>query len=381
MNQQAYLPTLLQIRTRPRLLVVTAGHVGNTIFCTPAIRLLRIALPDSTIDVVALNSASAAVFENNDAISRVHVVRWPWQMKWLASRYDQVICLHPKSVFLLADVSVPVLAMPPFDSSRHHAEQILAFVSSLVGRAIEHDDRRYHLAATRFISATLESILSRRFDSASHPRIGIHLGCGRTAIHGWKFFYRKRDQHPKLWSTDAYIALTEHLRQVFPTAVFVITGTRNERFLARRFAKTLNVIDLTGKTSIVELAGVIDALDLFITQDCGVLHVAASTSTPLLALFGPTCPLHTGPWPLASHHRILQGANMADIAPQLAADAAIEFLRDHCVASQSEAVGNHEHAAPMKKTLNKIIVALVMWMQQHHVFDWSYAASSHAGLV
>lgn len=239
-------------------------------------------------------------------------------MARLAARYDHVVCLHPKSAFLLARVAVPVSIIPPFNSPQHHAEQILAFASSLVGRTIDNEDRHYHVAAAPQI---------RAFEG--HPRIGIHLGCGRTAIHGWKFFYNKRGTHPKLWPTNYYVALAKQLSQTFPDAVFVITGTRNERFLARHFTKTLQgVVDLTGKTSIVELAGIIGTLDLFITQDCGVLHVAASTRTPLLALFGPTCAATTGPWPIAAHHHLLQAASMAEITPEMAAQAAIEILHD-----------------------------------------------------
>lgn len=366
MNQQANLPAALQVRAPLRLLVVAAGHVGNSVFCTPAIQLLRDALPTSTIDVVALNSASAEVFQGSEAISSVYIARNSWRMARLAVQYDEVICLHPKSTSLLKRVAVPVTVIPPFDAQRHHAEQILAFVSSLVGRSIDEEDRHYHLTPAA----------SRPLNIGGSPRIGIHLGCGRTAIHGWKFFYRKRDSHPKLWPTEHYAALAEQLRQRYPDATFVITGTRNERFLARRFAKMMGgVIDLTGKTSIVELAGIIDELDLFITQDCGVLHVAAATTTPLLALFGPTCAASTGPWPPAPHHQILQGASMAEITPTMAACAAVELLQ------QRECAVQNIPAPDLKETLGKLIVTFVFWLQQYDFLGGSYIASSYAGLL
>lgn len=373
MNHQTQLPALLQVHVPSRLLVVAAAHVGNNVFCTPAIQLLRNALPRAEIDVVALNSASASVFQGNDAISRVHVVRWPWQMRRLAVRYDQVICLHPKSAFLLERVATPVATIPAFDSHRHYAEQILAFTSSLVGRAIDDSDRRYRLAGT--LSRQGDAMLAHPvLANRSGPRIGIHLGCGRTAIHGWKFFYRKRDSHPKLWPAESYAALAEQLRQCFPEAVFVITGTRNERFLARRFTKTMKgIIDLTGKTSVSELAGIIGELDLFITQDCGVLHVAATTSTPLLALFGPTNPALTGPWPLASHHQLLQAARMTEISPQMAVNAAAELLQQTPVVVQ-------EGTTPKIKTvLNQLILAGALWLQKYEILEC--AAPAWMGLL
>lgn len=353
----------LQSGRLSRLLVVAAGHIGNSIFCTPAIRLLRRALPLAAIDVVALNAASAAVFEGNDAISSVFVVRWPWRMSRLAAHYDHVVCLHPKSAELLARVEVPVSVIPPFDSQHHHAEQILAFASALTGLPIIDGDRQYQIAT-----------LPPRMNFPGQPRIGIHLGCGRTAIHGWKFFYRKRDCHPKLWPMDYYAELAQRLRQVFPDAVFVLTGTRNEKFLARRFAKALpGVIDMTGKTSVVELAGLIGELDLFITQDCGVLHVAASTATPLLALFGPTCSAITGPWPPAAHQRILQGASMAEITPQMAAQAAADLLQ----LSSRQAVRTMESQG----ALAKLLMIPMLCLPQSALLNDGYTAFLYAGLL
>lgn len=366
MNPTPIFPPL-QLASPSRLLLVAAGHVGNSIFCTPAIHLLRRALPQTVIDVVVLNKACAAVFADNAAVSSVFVVRWLWQMERLASRYDHVVCLHPKSIFLLAHVTVPTSVIPPFNTDQHHAEQILTFAHSLVRGAIADDDRRYRIASV--------SKLVTRFAGHAKPLIGIHLGCGRTAIHGWKFFYRKRDSHPKLWPIEHYAELAKQLRKAFPDAQFVLTGTRNERFLAHRFINIIgDAIDLTGSTSIVELAGLIGEMDLFITHDCGVMHVAASTSTPLMALFGPTSPALTGPWPLAAHHRILQAERMADISPQWAAQIATDLM--HAFYDADKATTAAE-AVPVSRHW---IAITALWLQQHDVFNSGYTAAVSAGL-
>ncbi|WP_053944820.1 lipopolysaccharide heptosyltransferase II [Helicobacter ailurogastricus] len=54
--------------------------------------------------------------------------------------------------------------------------------------------------------------------------------------------------------------------------------------------------NLCGKTSIPELIDTIAALDLFICNDSGPMHIAAALDVPIVALFGPTDPRETGPW-------------------------------------------------------------------------------------
>jgi ADP-heptose:LPS heptosyltransferase len=44
-----------------------------------------------------------------------------------------------------------------------------------------------------------------------------------------------------------------------------------------------------------QVAAIIDRLDLFISNDTGIMHVAGATETSLLALFGPTDPLQWAP--------------------------------------------------------------------------------------
>jgi len=56
-----------------------------------------------------------------------------------------------------------------------------------------------------------------------------------------------------------------------------------------------NLKVLTGLTSIPEVIDVIAMAQTVVTNDSGLMHVAAATGRPLVALFGPTSPLHTPP--------------------------------------------------------------------------------------
>jgi len=65
------------------------------------------------------------------------------------------------------------------------------------------------------------------------------------------------------------------LRRTEPRIRFVLTGSTNERFLARQFTDAApgEVINLVGRTSLLELAALMSSLSAFVTQDNGALHV------------------------------------------------------------------------------------------------------------
>ncbi len=56
------------------------------------------------------------------------------------------------------------------------------------------------------------------------------------------------------------------------------------------------VINLAGKTSLRELAGIISLCNVVLTNDSGPMHIADAVGTPMVALFGSTSEIVTGPY-------------------------------------------------------------------------------------
>jgi len=57
-----------------------------------------------------------------------------------------------------------------------------------------------------------------------------------------------------------------------------------------------NVTNLTGKTDISQLVGVLSKLSLLVTGDSGTMHLAAALGVPTITLFGPTKDFETSQW-------------------------------------------------------------------------------------
>lgn len=79
----------------------------------------------------------------------------------------------------------------------------------------------------------------------------------------------------------------------------VLCGGAGDRGVADEVAAALGpeVIDLCGRTSVAELAAVLERADVLLTGDTGPMHLAVAVGTPVVALFfGPALPVDTGPY-------------------------------------------------------------------------------------
>lgn len=310
------------LNNQDKLLVLTSSSTGNNIFCTPAIRLLRKHLPNAVIDVVTLNALTAQVFEGNTDINQCLVASSARKLAALAKQYSHLLVLNKNALKKFKGLQADYTLIPEQPKDIHVAEHCLRFVAELLKVELSDEDRHYVLNTTRDATQVLGEGIPE-----NEKMIVIHLGCGTTLLHGWKFFYSRRAADKKLWSIEAYIALGQQLQAAIPDLKIVVTGTKNERFLAKQFTKAVpNTINMAGKTTIADLVALMRRANCFIAHDCGVFHVAAATEVPIVALYGPTNPVLTGPYPHKPQHTLIKKAQMADIAPEEVVQAVQQLL-------------------------------------------------------
>lgn len=308
-----------------RILILTSSSTGNNVFCTPAIHLLRKHLPHAEIAVVALNQLSAEVFAENPDITRVYVIDKSRAFNKLAKDFDYVLVLNKNALKKIADIEMPYVLVSPLMATSHHAEQLLEFVAGLLNVTVDDTDRRYVIGTSQNAANLLADFALDAIDTV----INIHLGCGTTLLHGWKFFYARRADDKKLWSIASYIALGQALQAQLPHLKIVITGTNNESFLAKKFAKQVpNTINLVGRTTVSDLVALMQRADLFIAHDCGVFHIAAASDVPMIGLFGPTNDVLTGPYPPSRHCKLIKKTTMPEILVSEVVEVALQTLHN-----------------------------------------------------
>jgi ADP-heptose:LPS heptosyltransferase len=115
----------------------------------------------------------------------------------------------------------------------------------------------------------------------------MHLGIGMN-------FYR---MPLKRWEPENFAAVADALARRWGAAI-VVTGQGDEerRLAAEVAARTSHpIIDACDRFSVTELAALVDHCHFVVANDTSVMHLAALVGTPVVAVFGPTAPLHYGP--------------------------------------------------------------------------------------
>jgi heptosyltransferase-1 len=128
----------------------------------------------------------------------------------------------------------------------------------------------------------------------------------------------------KNWPPERFVETGRALRASGVT--LLLLGGPSDTGVCARIAAAIGegAEDWSGRTSIAELVDVIGALDALVTVDSGPMHIAAAVGTPVVAVFGPTDPVRTGPYGRA--HRVIRAdGDLAALsaAPVIAAAEAL----------------------------------------------------------
>jgi 3-deoxy-D-manno-octulosonic-acid transferase/heptosyltransferase-1 len=101
----------------------------------------------------------------------------------------------------------------------------------------------------------------------------------------------------KLWETDRFARLADRLIKELSCDVVFTGGPSDKRIIDEIAAMTVGPIaNLAGRTTLKELAFLYSQCRALVTTDTGPMHIGAAMGCPVVALFGPTAPLRTGPY-------------------------------------------------------------------------------------
>ncbi len=284
------------IETR-HLIVRLPNWLGDTVMALPALRALRSGLEGRRITLVGpwapllaeqgiadaclayprrtrkrlaavpelrrLEGDTALLFPNSIESA---LAAWLWGARWIVG-----YATDGRGGLLSHPLEPPV-------PRRHQVDEYLGLLAPFGITGAETTPRWILEGNTH--GERLEALLPSG-GSPRGPRIGIHLG----AAFG----------PSKLWPSDRIAALSRELgrRGWLP----VLLGTPSEQTRADSIAAAAGggVISLVGKDAPELLPGLLARLEVLVSMDTGVAHLAAAAGVPVVALFGPTDPGLTAP--------------------------------------------------------------------------------------
>jgi len=313
------------VQGRPRILIVRAGAIGDTLMATPLVRAVRHTFPECHL--VFLCSASAfGVIRHNSHLNQVIPLRYRHLPAWLSAEKRQI---HRLLRELDLDWALVLESNPTFlDLARKGcARRIIAYSQDDHGQGFERaffDPQRHsienHLDLARplgvrpngldmefYYPPEADDLVAERLAAAGVAKTDLLVG-----VHaGWGGRPRRPDMtRLKGWPPDRFAEVIRWLVKEKGARV-ALTGSRADRPLMRFIAHAAEVptVNLAGKLSLPESAALVRRLNAYLTVDSGPAHMAAALGTPLVTLLGPaiieqTAPLSTGSPLRILYHRV-----------------------------------------------------------------------------
>ena len=304
------------IESMRRALVIKLRHHGDVLLSAPVLSALKAQAPEIQIDALVYDD-TAAMLEAHPALSVLHTVgrRWrnlgllgrlraEWRLFFAlrARQYDLLVHLTeaPRGAWLARTLGARWSVAPQVPGRGRFWRRSFTHYFSVLRNGRRHQVE-LNLDALRRIG--LQPTLAQRRvhivagDAAEHEVAQRLQHVGLTAKSFVHLHPASRWQF-KCWSAEKNAHLIDQLvargeRVLITAAPDAAEQAFVETILARTKAP---VINWAGTLSIKQLVALVAQAKVSVCVDSMPLHVASATSTPVVALFGPSGDQEWGPW-------------------------------------------------------------------------------------
>ncbi|RMG67329.1 MAG: glycosyltransferase family 9 protein [Nitrospirae bacterium] len=277
------------------ILIIRPGGIGDAVHLLPSIGLLKRYIPDASVHVLA-ERRNAGVFSLCTDIEEVFLYdKNKGLFKCLKNRYDIVIDTEQ---WHRLSASVTYLTGAPVRAGFGTNERKRAFN---VAVQYSHDDYEVY-SFFNLIKATLGFLnVELKEDDIQFSPDGAFIEVNESEISSWlkdrvselKSRYKGgyvvispgATVRERRWGGKRYAEVAQELiNKGFGVLVVGAEVDREDADIIVSSAQ--GAFDLTGKTSLMDLAYILKKARLFIGPDSGVLHIAVGAGAPTVSLFG-----------------------------------------------------------------------------------------------
>jgi heptosyltransferase-2 len=291
-----------------RVLVHATSWIGDIVMGLPALEAVRENFRTSTVVVLA-RPWVIPLIENHPAVNQVVPLR-----KGRGYLTDLVEFIRVAAVIRRMRFDLAILFQNAF------AAALLAYLGDvrfrigyntdgrrlLLSHAVIRDDAilerhqvEYYLSILRAMGweahsknpelyvdetdmASIQSLLSSKGVEQDDFLLGLNPG----AIYG----------PAKRWPPDRFAAIGDWAAERWGAKVIVM-GSNRENDICALVTQSMRhaPLNLCGRTTLGEAMALIKSCNFFVTNDSGLMHVAAALKRPMVAIFGSTDSVVTGP--------------------------------------------------------------------------------------
>lgn len=178
----------------------------------------------------------------------------------------------------------------PVPTQEMHAVDRYLLVAEALGASVQGSPQ-FKFNVLDEDRATVRNMLSERGVSVDHPWVAMNVSAR------WM---------TKRWPLRSFAAVLDQLHEEAHTPVVVIGSAQDRGDVEDlRAATAAPFVDLAGAVPLGCLPALLSKAAAMITNDSGPMHIAAAVGVPVVALFGPTSEIRTGPY--GAGHRVLTG--------------------------------------------------------------------------
>jgi heptosyltransferase-2 len=294
-----------------RLLIVAPSWIGDALLAQPLLARLRQKHPGVLIDALA-PGWTAPVLRRMPEIAEVIGAPFAHGELKLAARrrlgrtlrergYDEAIVLPNtfKSALVPFFAGIPVrtgfvgeLRYGVLNRVHRLDEKALPLMAERYAQLAEEPGeppRRPLLdVSLRVDRATLDAVLSRLGLSRAKPVVAFCPGAEYGPAKRW----------PARYFAELATKLAAQGRAVW------LFGSDKDREIGEEIARSSAAINLCGSTDLASAIDLLSVAEVVVSNDSGLMHVAAAVGRPVIALYGSSSPEHTPP--LSRTHRIVR---------------------------------------------------------------------------
>lgn len=282
-----------------RLLVRGTNWVGDAIMTLPALATLRRTFPDTHIAVLAKPWVADIYRWSREADSVIpYLPAMPYRGPRRVMQLARELRAHDFSASVLFQNAIEAAIIAFFAQIPIRAGYATDGRGLLLTHAVRRRREVKHLHQTRYYLEMVRALGCEPGEAEPHLTIPERVAQSLPLPEGDLVGLAPGAQYgpAKQWFPERFAAVADRVIDTFGVRV-ILFGAASDRETTAKVAAYArhSLTDLAGRTSLAQAMATIAQCRLFITNDSGLMHVAAALGVPVVALFGSTDPTTTGP--------------------------------------------------------------------------------------